>query len=259
MAQVLNPDIPKDALGDKGIVLDVHVELKDGRHVDVEMQSARQVSFSTRALYYLARLYSSNLHKGDEYDVLKSCVSILILGYRQWATDRFHCTFHVAEDRSHERFSDAIEIHTIELPKVPSLGARPPGAAPEPALNDWGLFLAARSEEELEAIAMHNPDIAKAKSALDTLSADPHARELAEMRFKAEVAYRLEIAAREALGRAEGRAESKREDILKIFATRGLTVSDAQRAKVLECVDLKTLDRWFDQAVQATSVEAALE
>ena len=135
--------------------------------------------------------------------------------YRQWETERFHCTFHVAEDRSHERFSDAIEIHTIELPKVPSLFARPPGEGVEAALCDWGLFLAARSEKELEVLAMHNPDIAKAKTALDTLSMDPAAQELAEARFKAQVAYKLEVAAREAKGRAEGEAQGLREGEVK--------------------------------------------
>ena len=36
---VLNPEIPKDLPADKGAVLDIHVRLADGRHIDVEMQS----------------------------------------------------------------------------------------------------------------------------------------------------------------------------------------------------------------------------
>ena len=39
-ATVLNPEIPKELPDDKGAVLDIHVHLADGRHVDVEMQAA---------------------------------------------------------------------------------------------------------------------------------------------------------------------------------------------------------------------------
>ncbi|MBI5543866.1 MAG: Rpn family recombination-promoting nuclease/putative transposase [Deltaproteobacteria bacterium] len=48
--EVLNPEVSKDAVADKGIVLDIHVRLEDGRHVDVEMQSTKQLTFSSRAL-----------------------------------------------------------------------------------------------------------------------------------------------------------------------------------------------------------------
>ena len=36
---LLNPEIPKDLSADKGAVLDIHVRLLDGRHIDVETQS----------------------------------------------------------------------------------------------------------------------------------------------------------------------------------------------------------------------------
>lgn len=37
---VLNPEVPKELPDDKGTFLDIHVRMADGRHVDVEMQSA---------------------------------------------------------------------------------------------------------------------------------------------------------------------------------------------------------------------------
>ncbi|MBI5543692.1 MAG: Rpn family recombination-promoting nuclease/putative transposase [Deltaproteobacteria bacterium] len=234
--EILNPEIPKDMVADKGIVLDVHVRLEDGRHVDIEMQSTKQLSFSSRALFYLARMYSNNLHLGQDYGDLKSCVSILILDYPQWQTERFHCTFHVSEDRSHERFSDAIEIHTIELPKLPRLAESAKAEAGEQPLLAWSQFIAARSEEDLETLAMNNPVIAKARTALDRLSSDPEVQSLVEARLRAEVGYKLEIAAVKAEGLREGKEEGLREgkeEGLREGEARGLREAVENMCRVL--------------------------
>jgi predicted transposase/invertase (TIGR01784 family) len=55
-ATVLNPEIPKDLPDDKGTVLDIRVQLTDGRQIDVEMQSALHPGLIQRILYYNARL-----------------------------------------------------------------------------------------------------------------------------------------------------------------------------------------------------------
>ena len=56
-------------------------------------------------------------------------------------------------------------------------------------------------------------------------------------------------------GKAEGKAEALAAVLLKIFAGRGLPVSDGQRARIHACSDPATLDRWVDAAFQARSVE----
>ena len=59
----------------------------------------------------------------------------------------------------------------------------------------------------------------------------------------------------EAEGVTKGKAEALAAVLLKVFAGRGLTVSDGQRARILACTDPATLDRWVDAAFQARSVE----
>ncbi|MBI5547491.1 MAG: PD-(D/E)XK nuclease family transposase [Deltaproteobacteria bacterium] len=159
-------------------------------------------------------------------------MSILILDYRQWQTDRFHCTFHVSEDRSHERFSDAIEIHTVELPKLPPLAERSEGGASEWPLVEWGQFLAARSEKDLELLAKENPVIAKAKTALDTLSSDPAVLDLVESRLRAAVAYKLEMAAQKAEGLREGEAKGLRLAVEATCRLMGIEWTPAREAEV---------------------------
>lgn len=66
-------------------------------------------------------------------------------------------------------------------------------------------------------------------------------------------------AAAKASGRAEGRVEGKAEgvasSILAILEERGITVSAAQREKILLCPDLDRLHRWLRRAVLAASTD----
>ncbi|MGC2997723.1 hypothetical protein ACPF8X_04760 [Streptomyces sp. G35A] len=56
-------------------------------------------------------------------------------------------------------------------------------------------------------------------------------------------------------GVAEGKAESKAEDILRVLSVRGLTISDDDRARITTCTDLDTLTTWFDRSLTATTAE----
>jgi predicted transposase YdaD len=50
-------------------------------------------------------------------------------------------------------------------------------------------------------------------------------------------------------GEAKGKAKGKAEAVLAVLAARGLRVTAAQRARVLGCADLATLEGWLRQAV----------
>jgi hypothetical protein len=51
------------------------------------------------------------------------------------------------------------------------------------------------------------------------------------------------------------RAESKAEDVLEFLDARGITVTDAERERVLACTDLDTLRTWVRRAATVTSAE----
>lgn len=54
-------------------------------------------------------------------------------------------------------------------------------------------------------------------------------------------------------GKAEGEAKGKTDALLHILSARKLPVTDAQRARILACTDLPTLDRWIERAVLTSS------
>jgi hypothetical protein len=62
-----------------------------------------------------------------------------------------------------------------------------------------------------------------------------------------------------AQGREVGRAEGRAEDILRILTVRGVHVDEGTRQRILDCTELKTLDRWFDRALQATTLSEVLD
>ena len=107
--EVLNPEIPKDMPADRGAVLDIHVCLADGRHIDVEMQSGLHPGFIQRVLYYWARLHASQLSIGDYYEKLCPTVSIVILNQSLLPTERIHSTFRVLEVHEYYDLTGALD------------------------------------------------------------------------------------------------------------------------------------------------------
>ena len=192
--------LPKTAVLDKGGFLDVLVELQGGELVDVEMQCRALPGRRRRTLLYWARLYGAQGGAGRLHESWPTCVCVFILAFQDLPGERFHRIFQVRDVDDGEVFSDALELHTVELPNLPPRGAD----AEEPELVRWGRFLAASSDEELEELAMTDPVMGKAKEALEALSADPAAQELARQRELRRLSYELEMAESRPEGRQQG-------------------------------------------------------
>jgi predicted transposase YdaD len=62
-----------------------------------------------------------------------------------------------------------------------------------------------------------------------------------------------------AKGLAQGVARGRAESILRLLAARGVLVQEEARQHILACTDLAVLDRWFDRALNATSLSAVLD
>jgi hypothetical protein len=82
------------------------------------------------------------------YTSLVPVASIIWLGKNLTKSEQFHSVFHLSEDTTRERFSDDIELHTLELKKLHLLSK-----TSNPRLYYWSRFLVAQSEEEFEQLA----------------------------------------------------------------------------------------------------------
>ena len=221
---------------------------RSGEHVDIEMQNARQPTQPERALYYWAKMYLSGLQRGQGYEDLRPCIGIWLLGYRQLPGERSHTILKLRDIDGHADFSEHLELHTVELPKLPKCE----GQWPRGSLEAWGRFLGARSREELREAAMNqDPELQKAWEEVERLNRDPATKRLAQKRETDLHMYQL------ALGGAhrEGRTERGVEAVLEVLEARGLSVTEEQKARIVACKDLDLLRRWLRRAATAASTD----
>jgi predicted transposase/invertase (TIGR01784 family) len=238
---ILNPMPPKKLINEKGIALDVRARRTDGEQYDVEMQCYRHSAYRERSLYYLTRIYGEQLTSGMDYTKLCPCRAIWITDFRELRGERFHSTFRLLEVHDHEEFTGHFELHLLELPKLGRGVSQKDG----PKAEKWGRFLEAETDEELERLAMSDPDLQEAKEALERLSADPEARMLAEQRRMAQISYQLDLnrTREDALrqGRTEGHAEGLRQAVESLCDVLDITLGESHRAR-LQQSDIAALE-----------------
>ena len=77
-------------------------------------------------------------------------------------------------------FTDALQIHTLEVPKARKVSED----ASKADLLNWMKFFDIKTEEELDVLAQKSPAMKRATLRLKELSADEKARQLYEARLK---------------------------------------------------------------------------
>ena len=247
---VLNPELDKTQVSDRGVVLDVRARLFDDSQANVEMQMSPRPGMRKRQLYHWSRMYSSQLVRGDEYKTLRRCVSVFILAYDELPSGRFHAKFVLREVHDEEVLTDQIELHLVQLHHIP--GDDSPESDDE-QLVGWGRFLMADSDEEREAVAMTDPMLAKANEVLGELSADPDARRLAADREEAFLLGRFELQEAREEGREEGAEQGQRKLLLK-QASLLFGVLPEHIVQRIESADGDALLRW-GEALLTDSVD----
>ena len=186
--KVLNPEIPKEISDEKLSILDIRAENENGENFLIEMQAFPQSSFSKRAVYYWAKVYSRGLGKGRKYNALKKVYSINFVNFPLWK-EHSECisTFKLLEKDRKFPLTDDLEIHIVELSKflksIDNLQSN---------LDAWFYLLKEASNlkgESMKTLEKKNPAVKRAITELKTLSLTARNRELYESRRKAELDY----------------------------------------------------------------------
>ena len=161
-------------------ILDVRVLLNGDIQINMEMQVAPFELWAERSLFYLGKMYIDQIKEGEDYDVLKKCIHIGILDFVMFQEDEeFYSRFHIWEDQRHRKYTDKLEVHILELPKLDRY------RYPQTELLKWARFINAERKEDLEMIAKTDKFLGKAYEALTNLSADEKKRLEYEAREKA--------------------------------------------------------------------------
>lgn len=118
--RILNTSLRKEHKDDKLGILDVRILMNDNMEIDIEIQLTALKIWTERSLFYLAKMYTEQIYSGKDYDVFKKCVSISVLDFDLFDGEtEFYSRFHIREDSRGFAYTDRMEFHVIELPKLP--------------------------------------------------------------------------------------------------------------------------------------------
>lgn len=220
--RIMNPYLRKVHEDDKLGIMDVRIFLNNDTIIGTEINLNRLKIWPSRSLFYTAKMYVDQINPGDSYDKLLKCAGISILGFKLFPNEpEFYSCFHLWEDTRHFLYTDQMEFHVIELPKLPE-------ELKEDCSNIllWAKFINAERKEEFEMLAKRDPYIASAYQQLQIISQDKEKREEYEARERAIRDHNQMM--------KESREEGREEERQGIIRTMLKTMSPEQIAQILE-------------------------
>ncbi len=210
---ILNTALRKEHEDDKQGILDVRLLLNSDQEVDIEIQLSELRVWADRSLFYLSKMFTEQIRPGESYRVLKKCVGISILdfvlfkdvaqeGGEPQGDAGFYSCFHIREDSRHFIYTDKMEFHVIELPKLPQEVRE--GCSD---IELWARFINAEKKEVFDMLAKNDPYIGSAYQRLQLISQDRQMRMEYETREKAIRDYNEGMLEAEERGEERGRKE----------------------------------------------------
>ncbi len=193
---------------DKLGILDVAVSLQDGTKLDLEMQVLNFAYWTNRILFYLSKMYTGQLKKGDPYDNLKKCIHVSVLDFIHFPEDkRCYHKISFCDVKTGIPYTDLMELHILELRKLPEK------ARNEEGVIRWMRFFNGKKKEDFEEMAKTDQYMAEAFSELEKLSADERKRLEYEAREKAVRDYNSLMGGELRRGLERGIKEGKKQGI----------------------------------------------
>ena len=237
--------------------------MNNDTEIDTEINLSELKVWADRSLFYISKMYTEQIQQGQQYDVFKKCVSISILDFILFEEPKniseqpnppshtnFYSCFHIWEDNSHFLFTDKMEFHVIELPKLP------------PELKDnvendkvflWAKFISSEKKEDFDMIAQKDPYIKSAYQQLQIISQDKQKRLEYEAREKAVRDHNQMMFEAKESGRKEGIEIGKEQgeynksiQIAKNLISLGSDVDFIAKATNLSIEQIQTLQNTQD-------------
>lgn len=218
---LLPAETRRDYADEKLSILDVKVLLADGTRMDLEMQVAYFGSWDKRVLFYLSKLYTEQIQKGDDYEKLKKCIHVGVLDFIRFPeSEECYHKINLCNCKNGEIYTDLLELHILELPKLPKVRAKleqDEMVSDDEMVLQWMEFFSCKTQEDFETMAKQDEYMEEAVNTLFKLSADEQKRVDYEAREKAirDDRAKLDWATKVGFdeGLAKGLAEGKTEGL----------------------------------------------
>lgn len=179
---ITNPIELGNAFSDKDFILDIRVEMSDGRLIDLEMQMTNEYNWPERSISYAARTFDS-LPTGKDYIEVKPIHSIGFLNFTLFPqAPEFYATYQLMNIKTHQLYSSKFSIHVVDLSRI-DLATEEDS---EYEIDRWAKLFKASTWEELFMVAKNNPTLMQASNDLYEINADELMRQKARARADAE-------------------------------------------------------------------------
>jgi predicted transposase/invertase (TIGR01784 family) len=183
--KIKNVELEKKHLEDKFSRLDVFATTSNNEIVNIEIQLKDEKNMIKRSLYYLSKMYESQLGSGENYSKLPRTVAINILRFTYLKEKNFHNSYRFKNLKNNNELTDVMEIHFIELPKFDEKKEGKllvENLKKLDMLKAWTLFLKEPSGQNIRTLEDSVEEIKEAKKELTLISSDEKNRTLYEMR-----------------------------------------------------------------------------
>jgi predicted transposase/invertase (TIGR01784 family) len=232
--RIIDPQSKRRRKKDKLTVLDIKLTTKTGKIIDIEIQLEVSSETRDRMVFYNAKILSEQLNSGWDYKNIKKTISIIISGEKLLPEhNKYHDKFTLYSQLTKTEFTDLIEIHTLELSKLPK-------TIDGSSLRDWLDFINANTEEELKMLAKRNPAMKAPVNKLLELNRDSETRMLYEAREK----QRRDIASLTQDAEKKGKQESLAEVAKEAFEM-GISEKDIARRTRLSIKEIGNLKKRY--------------
>ena len=198
-------------------ILDLDVELENGKIINIEMQMKNNNNMEERTTFYAGKKISEQLEIGYNYKQLKKVIIISILNYNfinlpEYVTK----TIRVADKHREYEINNNVEYYYIELKKF-----REQNPDMKEPINQWLAFIDMERGDLLEMAEKENKTIKEAKEYYEVLTGDAELKRLAEIRLMSA----LEEQSALDTARNEG-AEQNKIEIAKKLLRKGMTIEE---------------------------------
>lgn len=250
-------DAPVEFIGQRGVSYDILCEFADGLAANIEMQAFNQAyDYGKRAEYQVARLETTYLRKGEDWEKAPTVYQITVLDFSYEPKILDAVSRYAMRTKDGRELSGALNVIFIELPKVKRLEENLDANS---ALENWAVFLKdvdnPKKQDLIQKLTIKEEGLMQAKKSLSSISED---RNLWIAQYRQEIAdrdRRSSLAAMQRKGLEEGRKKG-----LKEGREKGLKEgrAEGQHAKTIE-VARNLKEAGIDFSVIAKSTGLSIE
>ena len=202
---LVDPNEFGERIENKNGILDLKIELTNGKIIGIEVQVCMTADMSERLIHRQSTIYAGQLELGEDYsEVVENHVILMATqGLKNFGeTNEYYDQFYWASFKTKRTLSEKFVIHLLDLSKLPN----------NPDVNDlllweWGEYFKFKDRGEIEVLAKKNEHIGKVYNTFLLLTENEKeqykAREIqANKNFQ-----RMSINTARREGREEGREE----------------------------------------------------